>query len=107
MRRLRARGAAARRSAARVTYHAPTTRTWVRPLICSDIQAVGSAFLGQEGQVLAAIGAAEEHLLAVVAALREVVRNSGNHDACNSGHALKLAWQASRAKKIVAVPNGI
>ena len=56
-----------------------------------DPQAAGLALVGQQRQELAAVGVGEEHVLAAVAALRQVMRNAWNNNSCQSCHSLMIA----------------
>ena len=54
--------------------------------IAEQTHAVFGAVVSQELKVGLAVGITEEDVAAVVAALRDVVREAGDNNACSSGH---------------------
>ena len=53
----------------------------------------------EQGEVKLAVGVGEEDLLAVVAALGDVVRDAGNDDAGDTRHGWRLTGRAGGVKK--------
>ena len=64
-----------------------------------DIQAAGVAFLSQQAQVKPPVVINEEHILPVVAPLRDVMSTARNDNACDSRHRKKLPSRPDRVKK--------
>ena len=74
--------------------------------ITEDVKVVLAALVAQEFEVDAPVLIVQEHILAVIAALGDVVGDTGDNNTCDSGHERVLHENGNPSKqKLVPVPS--